>query len=36
MIVPNIPVPLTAADYFAGRDPVLDATLKIIASSSGR
>ena len=35
-IVPNVPVPLTAADYFAGRDPVMDTTLKLIASSSGR
>jgi tetratricopeptide (TPR) repeat protein len=35
-IVPHMPVPLTAADYFAGRDPVMDATLKIIAGSSGR
>ena len=31
-IVPNIPVSLTAADYFAGRDPVLDTTLKAIAA----
>ncbi len=35
-IVPQIPVPLTAADYFGGRDPVLDATLKVIAANSGR
>lgn len=35
-IVPNVPVPLTAADYFAGRDPVLDTTLKLIATPSGR
>jgi len=34
-IVPNIPVPLTAADYFAGRDPVLDTTLKAIAAQRG-
>lgn len=36
MIVPNVPVPLTSADYFAGRDPVMDTTLKLIASSSVR
>jgi len=30
-IVPHVPVPLTAADYFAGRDPVLDVTLKLVA-----
>lgn len=32
-IVPHIPVSPTAADYFAGRDPVLDTTLKAIAAS---
>jgi len=31
-IVPQIPVALTAADYFAGRDPVMDVTLKAIAA----
>ena len=31
-IVPHIPVALTAADYFAGRDPVLETTLKAIAA----
>ena len=40
-IVPHLPVPLTAADYFAGRDPVLDLTLKAIearrsSANSGR
>jgi hypothetical protein len=27
-IDPDVPVPLTAADYFAGRDPVLAAALR--------
>ena len=30
-IVPHVPVALTSADYFAGRDPVMDTTLKLIA-----
>ena len=34
-IVPQIPVTLTAADYFAGKDPVLEAVGKIISTSSG-
>lgn len=25
-----------AADYFAGRDPVMDATIELIAGDSGR
>jgi tetratricopeptide (TPR) repeat protein len=29
-IVPHVPVPMTAADYFAGRDPVMDTTMKLI------
>ena len=29
-IVPHVPVPLTAADYFAGRDPVFDTAIKLI------
>ena len=32
-IVPQVPVELTAADYFAGRDPVLDTVMKLVASS---
>jgi tetratricopeptide (TPR) repeat protein len=28
-IAPTIPVPLSSADYFAGRDPVLDAVLEV-------
>jgi tetratricopeptide (TPR) repeat protein len=31
-IVPQLPVALTAADYFAGRDPVLDTALAHIAA----
>jgi hypothetical protein len=27
-VEPDVPVPLTAADYFAGRDPVLAAALR--------
>jgi hypothetical protein len=29
-IQPNIPVQLTAEDYFAGRDPALETILKLI------
>jgi hypothetical protein len=29
-ITPHVPVQLTAADYFAGRDPVMDAVLRLI------
>ena len=32
-IVPQVPVQLTAADYFAGRDPVLDAVFRLIRES---
>lgn len=35
-ISPYVPVQLTAADYFAGRDPVLSAVLRIIAESAAR
>ncbi|MBX9788568.1 MAG: hypothetical protein K2Y37_06595 [Pirellulales bacterium] len=31
-IAPEIPVALTSRDYFAGRDPVLDAVLSVIAA----
>ena len=31
-IAPEIPVPLSSRDYFAGRDPVLDAVLSVIAA----
>lgn len=31
-IAPQIPVELTSADYFSRRDPVLEATLRVIAS----
>lgn len=30
---PHVPVQLTAADYFAGRDPALDAVFRVIAKS---
>jgi hypothetical protein len=33
-IYPDVPVSLTAADYFSGRDPVLAAVLEIIATRS--
>jgi tetratricopeptide (TPR) repeat protein len=35
-IAPKIPVELRSADYFANRDPVLDAVLQVIASRSRR
>jgi len=34
-IAPQVPVPLSSRDYFAGRDPVLDTVLKLAASPSG-
>jgi tetratricopeptide (TPR) repeat protein len=33
-IAPKIPVELSSADYFANRDPVMDAVLKVIAGRS--
>jgi tetratricopeptide (TPR) repeat protein len=33
-IVPQIPVQLTAGDYFAGRDPALDAVFRLIRESA--
>jgi hypothetical protein len=35
-IVPHVPVALSAADYFAGRDPVLDTTLELIAADRAK
>lgn len=35
-IAPHLPVTLSAADYFANRDPVLDAVLAITARTRGR
>lgn len=32
-IAPDLPVPLTAEDHFAGRDPVLDTVLEVIGRS---
>jgi C-terminal processing protease CtpA/Prc len=32
-IVPQVPVQLTAGDYFAGRDPALDAVFRLIRES---
>ena len=34
-IAPDVPAPLSAADYFAGRDPALDAVLEIIRTGEG-
>jgi hypothetical protein len=34
-IAPQIPVALTSADFFAGRDPVLEAVQKVIADAPG-
>jgi hypothetical protein len=35
-IVPQVPVQLTAGDYFAGRDPALDAVFRLIRESEAK
>lgn len=33
-IAPDVPVGLTSTDFFAGRDPALEAVLEILADGS--
>ncbi|MEA2553153.1 MAG: hypothetical protein QOJ65_1329 [Fimbriimonadaceae bacterium] len=35
-IAPDIPVPVTAADYFAGKDAAMDAVLEVIRDVNGK
>ena len=35
-IAPDVPAPLSSADYFAGRDPALEAVIEIVRAQTGR